>query len=110
MKHKMNLQTKYYNFIKNGTKRIELRLFDEKRKEIKIWDEIEFSNGEESFLTEVTNLFKFESFEKLFENFRVETLADKSMNKKELLEVLNEFYSKDKQKEFGVLGIEIKLK
>ncbi len=36
MKHKMNLQTKYYNFIKNGTKRIELRLFDEKRKEIKI--------------------------------------------------------------------------
>ncbi len=27
----MNLQPKYFDFIKDGTKRIELRLFDEKR-------------------------------------------------------------------------------
>ncbi len=31
MNHKMNLQAKYFNYIKSGTKRIELRLFDEKR-------------------------------------------------------------------------------
>ena len=27
--HQMNLQPKYFDFIKNGTKRIELRLYDE---------------------------------------------------------------------------------
>ena len=30
MKYEMTLQPKYYNFILNGTKRIEIRLFDEK--------------------------------------------------------------------------------
>ena len=33
--HEMNLQDKYFNFIKNGTKRIELRLYDEKRRKIR---------------------------------------------------------------------------
>lgn len=32
MEHIMKLQPKYYNYILNGTKRIEIRLFDEKRK------------------------------------------------------------------------------
>ena len=36
-------------------------------------------------------------------------LADKSMTKEELLDVLGEFYTKEKQEEFGVLGIRIKL-
>ena len=31
MEHEMKLQPEYYNFILNGTKRIEIRLFDEKR-------------------------------------------------------------------------------
>lgn len=31
-KHTLKLDEKYYNYILNGTKRIELRLNDEKRK------------------------------------------------------------------------------
>ena len=42
MKYEMKLQPKYYNFILNGTKRIEIRLFDEKRQQIKIGDTIKF--------------------------------------------------------------------
>ena len=42
--HEMNLQPKYFDFIKDGTKRIELRLYDEKRQQIKIGDLIEFSS------------------------------------------------------------------
>ncbi len=38
MEHEMKLQDKYYNYILNGTKRIELRLYDEKRQQIKIGD------------------------------------------------------------------------
>ncbi|MBR2741341.1 hypothetical protein IKD98_01090 [Candidatus Saccharibacteria bacterium] len=44
MKHEMGLQSKYFDYIKNGTKRIELRLFDEKRRQINIGDTIEFAN------------------------------------------------------------------
>lgn len=38
MEHEMKLQPEYYDFILNGTKRIEIRLFDEKRQQIKIGD------------------------------------------------------------------------
>lgn len=42
MIHEMKLSPKYYNFIKNGTKRIEIRLNDEKRQKLKVGDKIKF--------------------------------------------------------------------
>ena len=36
MKHEMKLHPKYYNFILNGTKRLEIRLFDEKENKLKL--------------------------------------------------------------------------
>ena len=42
MLHQMKLQPKYFDYIQNGTKRIELRLNDEKRSIIQLGDEIEF--------------------------------------------------------------------
>ena len=40
MEHIMKLQPKYFEYIKYGTKRVELRLNDEKRKNMKISDTI----------------------------------------------------------------------
>ena len=109
--HKMNLQPKYYDFIKNGTKRIELRLYDEKRQKIKLGDEIEFSKSEtEKFKAKVVGLIRYQSFEDLFKDFPIEILADKTMTKDELLGVLSKFYTKEKQQKFGVIGIRIKPK
>ncbi len=34
--HSMNVKTKYYNLLKSGSKTIELRLFDEKRKKSRL--------------------------------------------------------------------------
>lgn len=45
--HSLRLQEKYFNFIKSGTKRIELRFFDEKRRAIQVGDEIVFSKNNE---------------------------------------------------------------
>ena len=108
--HEMNLQPKYYDFIKDGTKRIELRLYDEKRQRIKLGDEIEFSKSEtEKFKVKVVGLIRYQSFEDLFKDFPIEILADRTMTKDELLGILSEFYTKEKQQEFGVIGIRIKL-
>ena len=40
MIHEMKLRPEYFEYINNGTKRIELRLFDEKRELIKLGDTI----------------------------------------------------------------------
>ena len=106
----MNLQPKYFDFIKDGTKRIELRLYDEKRQSIQLGDIIEFAKSDdEKFKAEVVGLLRYNSFAELFEDFDISILADSSMTKQELLEVLGEFYSEEKQAEFGVIGIRIKL-
>lgn len=108
--YEMNLQPKYYDFIKDGTKRIELRLFDKKRQQIKLGDTIEFVKSDgERIKTEVIGLLRYNSFNDLFEDFDISILADKSMAKQELLDVLSEFYTPEKQAEFGVLGIRLKL-
>lgn len=106
--HKMNLNPKYYDFIRCGTKRIELRLYDEKRQKIKLGDEIEFSKSEaEKFNAKVVGLMRYQSFKDLLQDFSVEILADKTMAKDELMNTLGEFYTKEQQCEFGVIGIRI---
>jgi len=106
----MNLQPKYYDFIKNGTKRIELRLFDEKRQQIELGDVIEFSKSEtDKFQAKVVGLLRYNSFDDLFKDFDISILADASMAKEELLNVLGEFYTAEKQAQYGILGIRIEL-
>lgn len=107
----MKLQEKYYDFMLNGTKRIELRLNDEKRQNIKLGDKIRFlkeNNLNESFVVTVIGLLKYNSFEDLFNDYDISLLADKSISKGELLKVLMEFYPKEKQNKYNVLGIRIK--
>lgn len=108
--HKMNLQDRYFAYIQHGTKRIELRLNDEKRRLIQLGDQIKFTNARaETVLTEVIGLLKYQSFDHLCADLPIELLADASMTKDELLQVLGEFYSTEQQQEYGVLGIRLKL-
>ena len=112
MIHEMKLQPEYYNFILNGTKRIEMRLYDEKRQSIKLGDTIKFLKEpelSESFNAKVTGLLRYNSFKDMFKDFDISILADKSMTKEELIKVLEQFYTKEKQEQYGVLGIRIEL-
>ena len=112
MEHKMKLKPKYYNFILNGTKRIEIRLYDEKRQQIKIGDTIKFlkeSELTESFNAKVVGLLRYNTFKEMVRDFDITVLSDKSMTKEELIDVLEQFYNKEKQQQYGVLGIRIEL-
>ena len=112
MTHEMKLQPEYYNFILNGTKRIEIRLYDEKRQSIKLGDTIKFLKEpelSESFNAKVTGLLRYNSFKDMFKDFDISILSDKSMTKEEIIKVLEQFYTKEKQEQYGVLGIRIEL-
>ncbi|MBR2273914.1 MAG: ASCH domain-containing protein [Alphaproteobacteria bacterium] len=109
--HKLKVKEKYYNMLKLGIKTIELRLFDEKRRNIKIGDTIEFSNNSDvndTFTAKVINLHRASSFAELCKNIDCHKAGFPSNEK--LIDVLEEFYSKDRQSEVGVVGIEIQKK
>lgn len=110
--HYFTLDKQYFDFIKNGTKRIELRLNDKKRQKVKIGDTIIFSeknNSENKISTKVIDLFKCNNFNEILNMFDVEILADKSISKQEILNDLEQFYTKEQQQQYGVVGIKIKL-
>ena len=69
MIHKMKLNESPFERIKNGTKTIEFRLYDEKRKKVKIGDKIEFSklpDLQEKILVDVLDIYRDKTFENLF--------------------------------------------
>ena len=62
----MKLNPSPLKMIREGKKKIELRLYDEKRRKISVGNTITFVNIEDSTQTifaEVKNLFVFDSFE-----------------------------------------------
>ena len=108
MLHKMKLNEKPFEKIKNGTKTIEFRLFDKKRKKIKIGDQIEFSklpDLQEKLLVDVVDLYQEETFENLFR--KLYTDEDKIIKSTKGMYTI---YSPEKEREYGVLGIKIKLR
>lgn len=110
MIHNMRLQEEPFDLIKQQKKTIELRLYDEKRSQIRPGDKIEFTNviTKEILCTKVIALHQYENFETLYQYF----------NKKELGYLENEeanfkdmelYYSLEEQEKYGVVGIEIQL-
>ena len=107
MLHKMKLNDDPFERIKNGTKTIEFRLYDEKRRKVKIGDKIEFSklpDLQEKILVDVLDLYTEPSFEELFEKiYKDKEQAQQKAN------AMYEIYSPENEKKYGVVGIKIKL-
>ncbi|MBO5939000.1 MAG: ASCH domain-containing protein [Clostridia bacterium] len=111
--HIMKLNPSPFQTIKEGKKTIELRLYDEKRQKISVGDTITFINTEDStetLLVDVKQLFIFDSFDELYKKlplldcgYTEENVATASPYDMEL------YYSKEQQKEYGVVGIKVSL-
>lgn len=111
VKHIMQLAPSPFNMIKDGTKTIELRLYDEKRRMIHEGDIIEFINteGKHDLLdVRVKNIFRYDSFGELYNNLPLlacgYTQNDISTASPE---DMNEYYSVEEQEKYGVVGIEV---
>ena len=103
----MKLKESPFERIKNGTKTVEFRLYDEKRRKIKIGDQIEFSklpDLQETILVDVLDLYREDTFENLFKKL----FTDEDEIKKET-KSMYQYYSPDEEKQYGVVGIKISL-
>ena len=112
MKYEMNLESQFFYYLKNGTKRIEIRLNDEKRSKLKKGDIIRFKkflNESEYVDTKVEELLYFDNFSTLVNSIDITLLADKEFDKNDLLKILNRIYSLELQNKYGVVGIKVSI-
>lgn len=108
MIHKMKLNENSFDRIKNGTKTVEFRLYDDKRKQIKVGDKIEFSKLpelQEKLTVEVLELYQDKTFENLFRQLYKEDEEEIKRKTQSMYEI----YSRKNEKQYGVLGIRIKI-
>ena len=98
MVHKMKLNENPFERIKNGTKTVKFRLFDEKRQKIKVGDKIEFSklpDLQEKLLVDVVELYREDTFENLFRK-----LYSNEEEIKRKTKAMYEIYSQEKELKF----------
>lgn len=108
--HHMKLFPEPYEKIKSGRKTIELRLFDEKRRQIKAGDAIVFTNMEtnETVSATVAKLHRFDSFEELYRSLPLLQCGYTAENVGEAKPSdMDPYYSAEEQKQYGVVGIEL---
>lgn len=110
MTHTMNLQDEPFQMIKDITKTIELRLYDEKRQKIRPGDIIEFNNDhtDEIIKAKVVALHIFEDFKELYKHFDKISIGYRP-DEEAKAEDMEEYYPQEKVKKYGVVGIELKV-
>lgn len=109
MKHSMKLNSSPFQKVKEGKKKLEIRLNDEKRQLLKVGDEIEFrltTDEKQTILTRIVELSKFTTFKEMFAAFDPEEYGGRS---KDEYTLMYEVYSPEKEKEYGVLAIRLQL-
>ena len=110
MRYEMKLKQEPFLAMQAKTKTVEIRLQDEKRKNLKCGDEIIFTNiatGEKLF-TVVECIYKYANFEELYAHHDKISLGYKEEEQANPEDMLA-YYSAKEVEKYGVMGIKIKL-
>ena len=106
--HEMRLHAEPFYKFKDGIKTIEVRLFDEKRRKINVWDHIRFTNRDntsETLFTQVDEIFRYSTFNDLFKDLYEKYFG--YCDRKELENCMDIYYPREEQNKFGVIGIKV---
>lgn len=106
----MGLLREYFKPIKEGKKKIEVRLNDEKRRKIKVGDFIEFikvPEQDETLKVQVTKLRNYATFQAMYEDIPFQDFDCEGWIMAEMVEGTYKTYSPVQEKQWGTLAITI---
>lgn len=109
----MHLADEPFEKMKSGEKTVEIRLYDEKRKKIKVGDTIMFYRAcdcGEWITATVVSLHRFRNFRELFFSDLLPKTGCGDMTLDEAADSMYRYYTPEQEQEFGVLAIEVKCK
>ena len=107
----VHLDSDVFDIVKNGKKDIEVRINDSKRRKLKVGDTLIFlkrPNNDEEIRSIVCALDYYDTFDSLADNYEMERIYFPSYTKEMWLNLMKRFYTKEEQKEWGVVAITFK--
>lgn len=105
--YSFNVQEPYKTFILNGQKIFEWRLNKWKFKEMQVWDILEFEETHEKLL--IKSKKNFSTFKEMIEFCSIEKIIPDAKTLDEAINVYYKFYTKEQEKEFWVIAIEMEI-
>lgn len=108
----IHLDSDIFENVKHGTKNIEVRVNDEKRRRLKVGDKITFLRRPDeidSIDAIVEDLIYYKDFKELVEDYTIEELYTAGYSKEDFLTLLKRFYSDDEINEYGTVAIKFKI-
>ena len=108
----IHLDADIFEKVKQGTKNVEVRVNDEKRRKLKVGDKITFLKRPDeidSIDAVVEDLIYYKDFKDLVEDYNIEELYTKGYSKKDFLALLKRFYSDEEINEYGTVAIRFKI-
>ncbi len=105
----MKLHPEPFAQIRGGRKTVEARLFDEKRRQLKIGEKIELfkrPDFKEVIIAKIIGLRAFKTFSELFDTYRERVWSG---SKEAFLGDVRRYYSDEDEKRNGVIGIEMEI-
>ena len=108
----VHLHPEVFEIVLQGDKDVEVRVNDEKRRNLNVGDTLVFlkrDNEEEKLIAKVTNLVYFNSFLEITNYYDMKRIYLEETTKDEYINLMKKFYSDEEVKEYGVVAIEFKL-
>ena len=107
----IHLDSDIFDIVLNGTKNIECRVNDEKRRKLKIGDTLTFlrrPDDIDKIDTIIEDLVYFDTFEQLVDNYNIEQIYLKDYTKEDFINLIKRFYSDEEISKYGVVAIKFK--
>ena len=108
MEMKVHLHPDVFEIIKQGTKDIEVRVNDEKRRKLHVGDTLIFLKRpleEEQIIKKVKALEYYKNFKELVEHYEMKRIYLENYTKEMYLKEMSRFYTEEEQDEYGVVAI-----
>lgn len=106
----MNVHKKFFKKLKNGEKRIEIRLNDIRRRKLKINDIIKFrldNKPNKYFYSKIKRVNHYENFINLLNKEKLDYCGFKNKTIQQADIIMHRFYTEEEIKKYGVIAIEI---
>lgn len=107
-----HLDSDIFDIIVNKDKDVEIRLNDEKRRNLNIGDTLVFlkrPDDIESISATVTNLVYFDSFLEVVNYYDMKRIYLEDTTKDEYINLMKRFYNDEEVEKYGVVAIEFEL-
>ena len=108
MEMKVHLHSDVFDIVKNGKKDIEVRINDEKRRQLKVGDTLVFlrrPNDDEEIRAKVVGLEYYDYFHNLVDHYDMGRIYLSEYTKEEYLNEMKRFYTIEEQEKYGVVAI-----